>query len=545
MWGKGLVAGLKVTWGHWFGKKATVYYGTEPLTEENYKTAGTKKATGAEVTSKDAGATTIYYYIESKYYDGDPAITGSADIIISQVPLTVKANDKTIVYGDEAANSGVVYEGFVKGESASDLEGELAYAYRNETAAYAPGREFGRVGTYEIVPSGLTSKNYVITFVEGTLTVEKRPVTFAWNENAYLYDGNEHRPTATVATALAGDDVAAGEYVGNQETNVGAYVTEVSALTGADAANYVIASSEKTVSHQWKITKAENAWNAEPAINDWTYGKAPSAPTVVAKFGNDTVVYEYKKAGLLHMLDPYKSEVPTETGRYIMRATVPGTENYKEIKATVEFNINPAEITISADSKSSMYRTALLPLTYTVGGDYVEGDELGVVLETEATLLSSVGEYKITANWAKNPNYVAILEEGTYTITKGYLNISAQNETAVYDGQPHGIKVEIIEPDLHDATIWYSDVELTEENYKTAEKTDDPLDDSVAQTVVGSKTVYYLVESENFDKNPDAGEAVSGSRTVTVNKADLAVATVNQNITYGEEPEAGKPVDAE
>ena len=35
MWGKGLVAGLKVTWGHWFGKKETVYYPEErlPMTE--------------------------------------------------------------------------------------------------------------------------------------------------------------------------------------------------------------------------------------------------------------------------------------------------------------------------------------------------------------------------------------------------------------------------------------------------------------------------------------------------------------------------------
>lgn len=35
MWGKGLVTGLKVTWGHFFGKKETVYYPEEklPMTE--------------------------------------------------------------------------------------------------------------------------------------------------------------------------------------------------------------------------------------------------------------------------------------------------------------------------------------------------------------------------------------------------------------------------------------------------------------------------------------------------------------------------------
>ncbi len=35
MWGKGLVAGLRVTWRHFFGKKETVYYPEEklPMTE--------------------------------------------------------------------------------------------------------------------------------------------------------------------------------------------------------------------------------------------------------------------------------------------------------------------------------------------------------------------------------------------------------------------------------------------------------------------------------------------------------------------------------
>ena len=31
MWGKGLIAGLKLTWGHFFGKKETVYYPEEKL----------------------------------------------------------------------------------------------------------------------------------------------------------------------------------------------------------------------------------------------------------------------------------------------------------------------------------------------------------------------------------------------------------------------------------------------------------------------------------------------------------------------------------
>ena len=426
----GKAHGIKVTLDPNEEGKATIYYATEELTVENYKTVGTKSATAESVTVKDAGTKTIYYFVESRYYEGEPAIAGSVDVTVNKIELTVTANENTITYGDEAENAGVTYSGFIAGEDESDLDGALSYRYEKAGVEYAEG---SNVGEYDIIPFGLDSANYEISYVSGVMTVEPKAVTFTWSENSYVYDAEAHRPTATIANALNGDDVNVNSYNGNEETNVGAYVTEVLSIAGSDAANYVMLASEKSISHNWKITKSDNAWNIEPAISDWTYGKTASIPTSVAKLGKDTVVYEYKKAGLLHILDSYTSEVPTEAGNYIMRATVPGTENYREIKATVDFQIKPAEIVIGADDKISMYRTALLPLSYTVSGDYVEGDELGIVLSTDATLLSSVGEYDINANWDENPNYSATISKGTYSITKGYLNISASDVSAVYD----------------------------------------------------------------------------------------------------------------
>jgi hypothetical protein len=96
-------------------------------------------------------------------YKADP-VTGSQTVSITKAPLTITAKDAEISYNEEAVNSGVTYEGFAEGEDESVLNGELSYAYN-----YKQGDNSGE---YTITPSGLTSDNYEITFVDGKLTVK-------------------------------------------------------------------------------------------------------------------------------------------------------------------------------------------------------------------------------------------------------------------------------------------------------------------------------------------------------------------------------------
>ncbi len=89
--------------------------------------------------------------------------TASADI--TPAPLTVTANDDRKLYDGAAysGGNGVTYAGFVNGEDSSVLGGLLAYGGSSQGAVEA--------GTYSIDPSGLTSNNYNLGFVNGTLTV--------------------------------------------------------------------------------------------------------------------------------------------------------------------------------------------------------------------------------------------------------------------------------------------------------------------------------------------------------------------------------------
>ena len=113
---------------------------------------------------------------------------------ILKAPLTITAKDKTIVYGDEPANDGVEYSGFVGSDDASVLGGTLTYGYNYEI--------WNDTGEYTITPNGLTADNYNITFVNGTLTVEPKRRKFA----AVTIEEDQDGKTAVLDCSYDRDD---------------------------------------------------------------------------------------------------------------------------------------------------------------------------------------------------------------------------------------------------------------------------------------------------------------------------------------------------
>ncbi len=167
----------------------------------------------------------------------------SVEWTIGKAPLTITAKDKTITYGDSAANDNVTYTGLVAEETASVLVGSLVYDY--------DGYEIGsNVGSYDITPSGLTSPNYEISFVKGTLTVEKKALTIKANDATIDYNTNATNNGVEQTGLIAGDTIAElgtlaynyGEYV--KGSDVGTYDITVS---GLEAENYIISYEKGTL----------------------------------------------------------------------------------------------------------------------------------------------------------------------------------------------------------------------------------------------------------------------------------------------------------
>ena len=89
-------------------------------------------------------------------------------LTVNPAALTITANDATIAAGQSIPSFSVQYSGFVPGQGPGVLSGTLSLS-SSATAGSPPGR-------YPIVPSGLTSSNYAITYVTGTLTITSAPM---------------------------------------------------------------------------------------------------------------------------------------------------------------------------------------------------------------------------------------------------------------------------------------------------------------------------------------------------------------------------------
>jgi hypothetical protein len=120
--------------------------------------------------------------------------TGSQSVTVARALLTVTADNTAKPFGQPLPAFTGTRSGFVNGDSLASLGGTLGYA----TLATASSG----VGSYPITPSGVSSPNYTITFVNGTLTVVRAPtvVAAAASPNPVGFD---QPVTFTASVALA------------------------------------------------------------------------------------------------------------------------------------------------------------------------------------------------------------------------------------------------------------------------------------------------------------------------------------------------------
>lgn len=115
-----------------------------------------------------AGAVGNFILTVTATKDGYSQKQETVSFSVGKAALTVTADNVTIAYGEPKPEFTAQINGFVNGEGKGDLTGTLEF-----DCAYAAGSP---VGTYPITPKGLTSNNYSISFVDGTLTVTENAV---------------------------------------------------------------------------------------------------------------------------------------------------------------------------------------------------------------------------------------------------------------------------------------------------------------------------------------------------------------------------------
>ncbi len=147
----------------------------------------------------------------------------SGTLTVNPASLIISANNTNKVYGASNPVFTASYGGFVNGDSAASLTTPVSLG----TAATAASA----VGTYAITASGAADTNYSISYVNGTLTVNRALLTIAANSTNKLYgavlpvftasySGFVNGDTASVlsgspafsTTATATSNVAGGPY---------------------------------------------------------------------------------------------------------------------------------------------------------------------------------------------------------------------------------------------------------------------------------------------------------------------------------------------
>ena len=100
-------------------------------------------------------------------------------LTVNRRPLLIQALDASKVYGAPLPAFGARFDGFVPGESSTSLGGVLAFT-TDATAASG-------VGSYRVVPGGVSSPDYDITFVAGSLAITRAPLTVTANSVTKVY----------------------------------------------------------------------------------------------------------------------------------------------------------------------------------------------------------------------------------------------------------------------------------------------------------------------------------------------------------------------
>lgn len=319
---------------------------------------------------------------------GGATVEGQVTLEVKPRAITVTAQNASKTYGEKDP----VFEWSV-------TAGELV---KDETLELEIAREDCddvREGGYALrltQPEG-ANPNYIITFVDGTFTINQRLLTVTWGTTEFVYDGKEHCPVATLGNVIGKDDL--GAFVDGSQTEVGtSYKATLAELTGKAAGNYVlpadgltcefsiknapqdapvVQTEAETVSGKsdGKITSVDATmeWRAQGAAEYQAVGKDVTELKDLA-----AGVYEVRYQAKANYDASAVTEVTVKAGRKLV-VTLPGNQAGYTLTSTA------TELDWHGSAK----------LAISIDGAYFTGKDYAVNVNGKAVKLSDDGAYEL------------------------------------------------------------------------------------------------------------------------------------------------------
>ncbi|MBW6479408.1 MAG: T9SS type A sorting domain-containing protein [Bacteroidales bacterium] len=434
--------------------------------------------------------------------------SGQATADITPVPLTITANDEQKVYDSQAFTGfSVAYSGFITGENASVLQGSIIFSGDALTAV--------DVGEYEIIPGGLSSNNYIITFVAGTLTITPAELTITADNKSKVYDTQTFDAFTVSYSGFEGGDgptVLDGtlSFAGTAPDAVNA--GEYSIIPqGLNSNNYTIS----FVNGILEITPALLTITADDKSKVYD-GQVFTGFTVSYDgfAGNEG---ESVLQGTLNYIGTAVSAVNAGVFQIIPQGVSSGNYNIQFLPG--ELTITKAPLVITADDKSKTYNGQVFTAFTVSYSGFVNDETPGVLQGTlsysgPATTAINAGQYTITPQGLTSVNYEIVFVNGLLTISKANLTVTASNKSKVYDGQV-----------FTGFTALYSGF-ISGENPNNLQGTLSFSGSAITATNVGS----YEIIPQGYTSNNYNITYVSG--TLSITRASLSITADNKTKVY-------------
>ena len=351
---------------------------------------------------------------------------------ITPAPLAVTANNASRSFGQSNPPFTGSILGFVNGDTSSSLSGTLACTSTATLSSSVSG------SPYAIACSGVSSSNYTITFVPGSLTITKATPFITWSNPANIIQGTAlgsqqlnataNAPGTFTYTPPSGTVLLAGPA---QFLSVNFTPTDAADYNGASAS--VIISVAPAALLPLTITSnnaTQQYGQTTPALNNVTYtgfakGDGPASLT-----------------GALLCTTSANSSSPV--GTYPITCSGLSSSKYQITFVSGTLSITRAPLTITAISTSRAFgqQNPLLTASFSA---FANGDNLAslsgtLACSTSATSTSSVAgsPYPINCSGVSSPNYSITFVPGTLSITKATPIITWSNPLDLGLGLPLG-----------------------------------------------------------------------------------------------------------
>ena len=326
-------------------------------------------------------------------------------MIVTKAILTVKADDKTRVYGQANPSNSITYSGFVNGDNVSSITQPIITG-PNATA-------LSNTGNYPIVLSGGSSTNYSFNYVLGNLTITKALLTATADNKTQVYGQSTPALTISYSGFVNGEStpvisvLPAANTIGNSTSPVGIYTINP---VGGVATNYDF----NYTSGSLMINKATLTATADN--KDRMYGIAnPSLTISYIGFVNGD-----NASAIISPVISTAAGLASNVGSYPISLTGGLSANYAFVLQNGILTVSKATLTATANNISRAFGASnpTLTISYTsfLNGDNASVIDVPPIANTSATAASAIGNYPIIVSGGTDNNYTFNYVSGTLIV---------------------------------------------------------------------------------------------------------------------------------